>query len=310
MHKNPASLGTRHWSPLARWKLREFNELDHFFEARLNKSYSGANAYVQQFPSTCLSIVAKFVMFVASAICGVIVVLSLVDESVLLYVKVADRNLLWYLAIFGLIIAAASPFVIDRHENFDPDKAFASVMEHTHYLPSRWRNKLHSPETYAAFSVMFPLKVVTFFFEVVSIFAVPLILIFYLPKQAEAITNFVKDFTETRPELGDVCSFAVFDFERHGHAKYGSHIPHDQYYRSRQGKMEKSFITFLENNPNWAPSDDGKLLVKKVEDRQRELSASMASSMAEKFGEASISSMHSSLEDLAMFNTANGESHV
>merc|ERR1712196_265574 len=27
MHKNPASLGLRHWSPLARWKLREFNEL-------------------------------------------------------------------------------------------------------------------------------------------------------------------------------------------------------------------------------------------------------------------------------------------
>merc|ERR1712159_785222 len=131
---------------------------DHFFEARLNKSYSGANAYVQQFPSTSLSIVAKFVMFIASAFCGVIVVLSLIDESVLLYVKIADRNLLWYLAIFGLVIASASPFVIDRHENLDPDKAFADVLQHTHYLPSRWRNKLHSPDTYAAFSEMFPLK--------------------------------------------------------------------------------------------------------------------------------------------------------
>lgn len=299
MHKNPGSLGTRHWSPLARWKLREFNELDHFFDKRVNASYPKANLYVAQFPSLAMSIAAKFIVFVGSSICGVIIVLSLMDEALLLHVKVLDRNLLWYLAIFGLIVASVRPLVIDRHENFEPDKAFAAMVEHTHYYPTRWRNQVHSPKTYAAFSELFPFKVATFFHEVLSIFVVPLILIFHLPKQAAAVTKFVADFTETRPELGDVCSFAVFDFERHGHAKYGSHVPHDKYYRSRQGKMEKSFITFLENNPNWTPSENGKLLVRKVQDRQQELSASMASLASSKFGEESLSSMHSSLEDLA-----------
>eukprot|EP00658_Telonema_sp_P-2_P076793 TRINITY_DN67_c0_g1_i1.p1 TRINITY_DN67_c0_g1~~TRINITY_DN67_c0_g1_i1.p1 ORF type:complete len:640 (+),score=149.92 TRINITY_DN67_c0_g1_i1:218-2137(+) len=299
MHKNPGSLGTRHWSPLARWKFREFNELDHFFEKRLNASYPKANKYVQQFPSMFVSIIAKFVVFVGSAICGVIIVLSLMDEAVLLYVKIADRNLLWYLAICGLVVASARPLVIDSHSNFEPDKAFTSLVEDTHYFPSKWRFKLHSHKTYEAFSVLFPFKVSSFFYEVLSIFIVPLMLMFYLPKQASSITKFVGDFTETRPELGDVCSFAVFDFERHGNAKYGAHIPHDKYYRSKQGKMEKSFITFLENNPNWTPSDDGMLLVKKVQERQQVLTASMASLTSDKFAEESQSSMHSSMDDLA-----------
>lgn len=299
MHKNPGSLGARHWSPMARWKMREFNELDHFCEKRMNASYPKANLYVSQFPALTMSIVAKFVVFVGSSICGVIIILSLMDEALLLHVQVFDRNLLWYLAICGLIVASARPLVIDRHENFEPDQAFTAMVEHTHYFPSRWRNKVHSPETYAAFSVLFPFKVATFLYEMLSIFVVPLILIFYLPKQAGDITRFVKDFTETRSELGDVCSFAVFDFERHGNAKYGSHVPHDKYYRSRQGKMEKSFITFLANNPNWEPSENGKLLVRKVQERQQEMTASMQSLASDKFGEDSMSSMHSSLEDLA-----------
>lgn len=297
MHKNPASLGARHWSPLARWKLREFNELEHSFEARLNSSYAGANAYVQQFPSTSMSILAKFIVFISSSFAGVIVVLSLIDESVLLYVKIFDRNLLWYLAIFGLVIAAASPFVINKRENFDPEKAFVQMTDYTHYYPSRWRNRVHSPETYQAFAQLYPLKLITFAHEVLSIFVVPIMLIFYLPKQANAITRFVKDFTETG-QSGDVCSFSVFDFENHGHAKYGARKADNQYYRSKQGKMEKSFLTFLENHPTWEPSEDGRLLVQKVEARRRERDASIASSM-DNIGEASMSSMHSSLEDIA-----------
>lgn len=297
MHKNPGVLGTRHWSPLARWKLREFNELDLFFEKRLNSSYANANKYVEQFPGTWTSIVAKFCVFIASSFCGVIIVLSLIDESVLLYVKIHDRNLLWYLAIFGMVIAAASPLVVDRHTNFEPDKFFAKLTEDTHYYPNRWRNKVHSPVTFDEFTVIFPLKVVSFFYEVVSIFVVPILLIFYLPKQANAITDFVRDFTETRDDLGDVCSFSVFDFERHGHALYGSEVPHDKYYRSSQGKMEKSFLTFFKNNPNWVPSEDGQKLVQKIQ-QQKELSESTDSL---KFG---ISSMHSSLDDLFMKNKA------
>lgn len=37
--KNPSQIGSRQYTPLAEWKFREFNELWHLFERRINMSY-------------------------------------------------------------------------------------------------------------------------------------------------------------------------------------------------------------------------------------------------------------------------------
>jgi hypothetical protein len=58
-HKDPASLGARQYSPLARWKFREFNELEHIFNLRLNRSYAKAVSYLNQFPQEHIIISAK-----------------------------------------------------------------------------------------------------------------------------------------------------------------------------------------------------------------------------------------------------------
>merc|ERR1711977_614159 len=42
MHKDPSTMGTRHWSLLSKWKVREFNELEHFFDKRINGSFKPA----------------------------------------------------------------------------------------------------------------------------------------------------------------------------------------------------------------------------------------------------------------------------
>ena len=34
LYHHPSSVGARRWSPLARWRLREFNELPHFIDHR------------------------------------------------------------------------------------------------------------------------------------------------------------------------------------------------------------------------------------------------------------------------------------
>ena len=59
-HKDPASLGARQYSPLARWKFREFNELDHILNLRLNRSYTKAVSYLNQFPQEHIIIYAKW----------------------------------------------------------------------------------------------------------------------------------------------------------------------------------------------------------------------------------------------------------
>lgn len=49
------SLGSRRWSSLAKWRLRELNELPHYIQHRLDASYGAAINYVAQFPSLLVS---------------------------------------------------------------------------------------------------------------------------------------------------------------------------------------------------------------------------------------------------------------
>lgn len=247
--------------------------------------------------------VAKFVVFIAGSFASVLILLSLTDESLLLYVEVQGHNLLWYITVFGIMTAAARPFVVDKHAVFDPEGVFAKVADDTHYYPRRWRRKVHTYDVYDEFTGMFKYKIVSFLQEIVSVVVNPFWMFFILPNQADDILQFVHEFTETKEDLGDVCAFAAFDFESHGNANYGAHVMRDQKYRSRQGKMEKSFVTFKENNPGWTPGPHGQQLLENLK-VQQDLTASMLAESQERLQGVpeEPSSLHSSMEDLFLRN--------
>ena len=56
---NPSNIGGRRYTPFAQWKFREFNELPHLFERRLNESYRSATMYIGQFPNEKLTLIVR-----------------------------------------------------------------------------------------------------------------------------------------------------------------------------------------------------------------------------------------------------------
>jgi autophagy-related protein 9 len=58
-HKNPSSFGGRQYTPYAQWKFREFNELPHLFERRLDRSYPIAKEYIDQFPKERTALIMR-----------------------------------------------------------------------------------------------------------------------------------------------------------------------------------------------------------------------------------------------------------
>lgn len=63
------------------------------------------------------------------------------------------------------------------------------------------------------------MKIMIFAHEIVSVVLTPFVLWFSLPQCAPAIIDFFHDFTVLIPGRGYVCSFAEFDFIRHGNVK-------------------------------------------------------------------------------------------
>ncbi|KAI8603618.1 APG9-domain-containing protein [Dissophora ornata] len=246
-HKNPSSIGTRQYTPLAKWKFKEFNELPHLFDARINTSYPLAMKYINQFPKEKTILVCRQVRDIPCSFAAVLALMTLFDQELLLGLEItSEKTVFFYLGLFGTIMAVSRGMIPDQIESFDPELLLRGVVEHTHYMPNEWRDKLHTDEVRKLFALLFEYNAVLFLLEFMSLALTPLILCLSLPNCSEKVIDFFREFTVHVDGVGYVCSFAVFDFKRHGNVKYGApaDATTDQRYLSNEGKMEKSFLNF------------------------------------------------------------------
>lgn len=256
-YNHPSTASSRRWSNLSKWIFREFNEVDHLFKNRINSSIVHASDYLKQFPSPILSIVAKFISFVSGGFAAILIIIAFLEES-LLEGHIFGRNLFWYAAVFGTITAISRAAVTDELLVLDPQGAMSPVVQHTHYMPKRWRGKENTEIVRIEFETLFQYTGMMLLEEMASIFLTPYLLLFVVPKRVDDILQFIADFTVDVEGVGHVCSFSVFNFQNHGNSNYGSPWNSPRIQRSSQGKMEKSFLSFQGSYPSWEPDDQGK----------------------------------------------------
>ena len=251
--KNPSEIGSRQYTPFAEWKFREFNELWHLFQRRVNMSYPFASRYLDQFPKDKTVQLSRFIAFVAGALASVLALASVVDPELFLGFEITpDRTVLFYLGIFGTVWAVARGGVPEENLVFDPEYALESVTGYTHYLPSHWLGRLHSDEVRSEFATLYKMKLIIFFEEMLSIILTPFVLWFSLPKSSDKIIDFFREFTVHVDGLGYVCSFAVFDFKKEAtnplaQDKGGVKDLRQDYYSTKDGKMLASYYGFIDN---------------------------------------------------------------
>lgn len=258
--RNPSQIGSRQYSPLAEWKFREFNELWHLFQRRINMSYPFATRYIDQFPKDKAVQLSSFVAFVSGALASVLALASVVDPELFLGFEITpDRTVLFYLGLFGSVWAVARGLVPEETFVFDPEFALREVVNFTHYRPAHWTGRLHSDEVKREFAMLYQMKVLIFLEEILSMIFTPFVLWFSLPKCSDRLIDFFREFTVHVDGLGYVCSFAVFDFKKGTNAIQPEQNtqPDDRnaqpqdlrndYYSTKDGKMLASYYGFLDN---------------------------------------------------------------
>ncbi|KAI9894211.1 MAG: autophagy protein atg9 [Vezdaea aestivalis] len=254
--KNPASIGSRQYTPLAEWKFREFNELWHLYQRRVNMSYPFASRYVDQFPKDKTVQTMRFVGFIAGALASVLVVASALDPEIFIGFEVTpERTVLFYVGLFGTIFAVCRGAVPDETLVFDPEFALRDVIEYTHYCPTHWKDRLHTDEVKREFSFLYQMKIVIFFEEILGLVFTPFILWFSLPKCSDRLVDFFREFTIDVDGLGKICSFAEFDFQKEGQKitqakprqNTNNQALREDYFAANDSKMLHSYYNFLDN---------------------------------------------------------------
>jgi autophagy-related protein 9 len=277
---SPSILGGRIWSRHALWKFREFNELSHYFSDRIAKSRKPASLYINSFPSYLMSHLAHLVGFVIGAFLIVILIWGFFSDNILIQITVFGRSLLYFAGIFGLILTVTSSMSVTDLIKGDSQLYLDQVASHIHYRPSSW-NVATSPEVMQDVKSLFSYRIGIFFSSILGILIGPFWLIFSLPKYADDILQFIQEFTQYDSQLGYVCSLSSFDqLNKHGNPKYGAPLrslaEKNGANGTKNGKMEKSIITFAQNHPQWVPPADCQEMIRDIRDYLVSSSMSMS----------------------------------
>lgn len=263
--KNPAQIGARRYNPLAEWKFREFNEVWHIFERRMNMSYPFASRYIDQFPKVKTVQSARFVTFITGAMIAVLAVASALDPDLFFGFEITkDRTVLFYVTVFGSIWAVARGLLPDENSVHDTEYTMSEVIQFTHYCPPHWHGRLNSDAVRREFAQLYQLKILIFLEEVFSMFFAPFVLWYSLPKCSERIIDFFREFTVHVDGLGYVCSFAEFNFQKNGNVPPSDPLQppnpnerqglngvaiggglRDDFYSTKNQKLEASYWSFM-----------------------------------------------------------------
>ena len=158
--------------------------------------------------------------FIAGSFAAVLLLASVLDPDLVTQFEITPhRTVLFYLTVFSSIVVAARGMLPEEHNVFDPELLMTEVIQYTHYMPDEWKGQLHSKQVHAQFGELFAMKIMIYAQELLSVLLTPFVLWFSLPQCAPAIVDFFREFTVHVDGLGYVCSFAVFDFQRHGNVK-------------------------------------------------------------------------------------------
>ena len=218
-------------------------------------AYPYADRYLAQFPKDKMEQLSSFVAFVTGAFGAVLALFTLFDSELFLGFEITPgKSVLFYLGVLGVIYKAARSSSPQDDLVLDPRYALTQVIECTRYEPTSWKGRLHSDEVRNEFSALYQLKVVIFAEEILSMIITPFILMTRLPQCSERIVDFFREFTVHVDGLGNVCSFAVFDFKRGGENAPANRAGdredsglRDDYYTAKDNKMLASYYGFLDN---------------------------------------------------------------
>jgi autophagy-related protein 9 len=210
-HKDPTRIGAYQFTPLAKWKLRDFNELPHLFFERLEVAHAEVSDYLNDFGDERFNSIHKLGEFVFASIFTVLMFLSFIHPTMMMK---EGWSVFFTMGISGAAFMWCQGVSRDSKVRPDPEERFNELVSVLHYTPMSW-DTLSTRAKYAEIRSLFKLRLVVFLQEFISLLSSPFLFIFWLPKRADNIVIFLRDHSEYVAGRGVLCRFALFDEVNH-----------------------------------------------------------------------------------------------
>ena len=248
---NPKAMGLYSFTPFAKWKLRDFNELDHVYRTRMTRAHPKIIEYLAQFVDEVSNIIFKFLSFVIGVILSILLVVSFYNPDIIISLFITEKPIIFYVGTLGALLLWIQNSTVDEPIVYEPDEKFDELVKMLHCMPTTWAT-MSTRDRYMEIRKLFRYKWVVFVQEIFSVVYVPFIFIFWMPMRCYEIVNFFKDNSVNMEKLDIICSCAVFDVHQPI-----IHTMHEDdnisITSSLERKMSSSVLNFREAYPTWDP---------------------------------------------------------
>ena len=245
-HTQRNYFGPRVYGPYGKLRIREYNELPHLLERRIALSYKHAARYMQLFPSPVMTAVCKGVMFVSGSLVTLLLIFTVLEESVLLHVTLGGHQLLFYLTIFSTLFAASRVYTPSQDQpiRLTPEECMTKVAESTHFFPEAWKGRCHTFAVRDQFSQLYRYKLLLLADEIAGTLLCPWVLMFRYAPRAEEFLDFIREHSRSTDQQGTICVFGSFDILQQAGSVSSAHCQRDK-------KMCSSLLTFSQVYPSF-----------------------------------------------------------
>ena len=208
-YNKPDLFISKNFNRLAKLKFRNYNELSHCFENRMDDLNEKTKKYYLSFKNKILEACLKLIIFVFSSVFITLLILTIINDNILTNLNiVGDRNVLWFIGIFGSLIALARSVINSRSKNNPVD-----IMEQISELIIIDKNFIENANMRIIrnkFLKNYNFKITQIFTDIFWTFLIP-IQMWSMSYDTNYIVNFVKQISKNNTQIGLICTFADFE---------------------------------------------------------------------------------------------------
>lgn len=207
------------WSSYIQIIFRNYNELPHHFENRINSSYKPLNDFMNCFKDRMISILGKFVIIICGSFIFLVFIISTIDDRLLLELKFMGKKFVWLTFIVGLILSILGGASNNLRSNFEEDYIENIQIKEEFYknfvnkiinVPFEFRQGQNFSSIFKIVSKNYELGVLSLFKEILSILTFPVLWIKIILK-APNIIKFFKSYSKSIEGIGTVYSYSIMD---------------------------------------------------------------------------------------------------
>lgn len=244
-YNKPDLFISRNFTRLSMLNYRNYNELTHNFEERMDFLNKLTKKYNDTFKNKVLEAILKLIIFIFSSIFITLLIFTLINDLILTNLNlVGGKNVLWFIGVAGSAIAILRT-IINTKSKENPIEIMSKISDYV-IIEKNYIQNANMRIIRDKFLTNYKLKILQILYDICWTLFMP-IQLWSISYDTKYITTFLKKNSINNRKIGIICSHS--DFERNEEVNYGSLLT-DIDKLSLSSKIEFSSEEFFKIYPN------------------------------------------------------------